>query len=181
MSSSPTANPIANSIANSIANEFLPSTLRTARMYKDLVEKALAQVADEGFFAEIDDDSNSLAVLVKHLAGNLRSRWQDFLTTDGEKPDRHRDGEFVLGPADTRPALMAAWEAGWKEFLGTLFNLAPEDLSRTVTIRQQPHTVIEAIHRGLTHVAYHAGQIIQLARHHRRGEWQSLSIPRAGR
>jgi hypothetical protein len=161
-----------------LATHFLADARRLARQYRGLAERALAQVDEEGFFAELDDDANSLAVLVKHLGGNLRSRWRDFLTTDGEKPDRNRDGEFVLGAEDSRERLMDLWAEGWGHLLGTLDVLAPADVERTVTIRGEPHTVVEAVGRALAHVAYHVGQIVQLSRHHRKGSWQSLSIPR---
>lgn len=162
----------------SLAEHLLSESRRVARQYRELAERALAQVDDPGFFAELDDDANSLAVVVKHMGGNLRSRWREFLTTDGEKPDRKRDGEFVVGAEDSRERLMALWQEGWGHFLGTLDALTPADVGRTVTIRSEPHTVFEAVQRALAHAAYHAGQIVQLARHYRRGPWQSLSIPR---
>ncbi|HEX4952521.1 MAG TPA: DUF1572 family protein [Thermoanaerobaculia bacterium] len=161
-----------------LAESFLTSARQEAGRYRQLAEKALAQVKDEGFFASLDDDGNSLAVQVKHLGGNLRSRWTDFLTTDGEKPDRHRDAEFEIGAADTRVALMALWKVGWDALEHTLATLEPGDLTRSVVIRGEPHTVVLAIHRQLAHTAYHVGQIVQLARHFRAGAWQSLSIPR---
>jgi Protein of unknown function (DUF1572) len=149
-----------------------------ARKLKQQAEKALAQVNEDGFFARIDPDANSLAVLVKHLGNNLRSRWTDFYTTDGEKPDRHRDVEFELGPGDTRDSLMARWEAGWARFIDTFDAMTPADLERTVMIRWEPHSVPRAVLRGLTHAAGHVGQIVLLARHIQGAEWRTLSIPR---
>ncbi len=161
-----------------LAEGFLASARQEANRYRQLAERALAQVGDEGFFASLDDDTNSLAVLVKHLGGNLRSRWTDFLTTDGEKPDRNRDSEFEIGPEDRRETLMESWRVGWVALEETLAGLGAEDLTRTVTIRSEPHTVVLAIQRQLAHTSYHVGQIVQLARHFRSGPWQSLSVPR---
>jgi len=144
--------------------------------YRAMAERALEQVDDEGFFASPGAETNSLAVIVKHMAGNLRSRWKDFLTTDGEKPDRYRDMEFELTAADTREALMARWAAGWELVDGALASLTDADLDRTVRIRWEPHTVLAALHRQVTHAAYHVGQITLLARHYAR-DWRSLSIP----
>jgi uncharacterized damage-inducible protein DinB len=152
--------------------------VREFRRTKDLADKAMAQVSDDAFFAAPDAQTNSIAILVKHVAGNLRSRWSDFLTTDGEKPDRNRDAEFVIGPEDGRAALMARWERGWSILFATLDALRDEDLDATVTIRNEPHTVYQAIHRQLTHYAYHAGQIVLLARHYVGDEWKTLSVAR---
>ena len=147
------------------------------RRMKRQAEKALAQVSDEEFFRAFDPASNTLALIVKHLAGNLRSRWTEFLTSDGEKPDRNRDTEFELGPADTREALMERWEAGWK-LLADALALAPEDAQRTVLIRGEPHTVVQAVNRQLTHYAGHVGQIVFLAKHLAGPRWKTLSVPR---
>jgi len=147
------------------------------RRMKRQAEKALAQVSDEEFFRALDPESNSLAVIVKHIAGNLRSRWTDFLTSDGEKPDRNRDSEFELGPADSREALMARWEAGWN-LLAEALALTPEDAGRTVLIRSEPHTVVQAVDRQLTHYAGHVGQIVFLAKHLSGPRWKTLSVPR---
>ena len=125
----------------------------------------MAQVDDAQFAAPLGDEENSIALIVKHMAGNLRSRWTDFLATDGEKPDRDRDSEFELGGGDARAALMEAWERGWATFLGTLESLTPDDLARTVHIRGEPHTVIRAVDRGVAHACYHVGQIVLLAKH----------------
>lgn len=151
----------------------------TAADYKKLAEDAMAQVDDAHFFAPLGDEENSIALIVKHMAGNLRSRWTDFLTTDGEKPDRDRDAEFEIH-GDQRAALLEAWERGWATFLGTLQSLSPDDLARTVHIRGEPHTVIRAVDRAVAHACYHVGQIVLLARHFAGAEWRTLSIPRGG-
>ncbi|QQS34062.1 MAG: DUF1572 family protein [Acidobacteriota bacterium] len=145
--------------------------------YKKLAERAMEQISDEEFYVRIDAGSNSIAIIVKHIAGNLHSRWRDFLTTDGEKPDRYRDTEFEL-IGDTRESLMQYWEAGWQTLFDTLEALSADDLSKTVTIRREPHTVVEAMNRQLTHYAYHVGQIVFLAKHLKAKEWKTLSVPR---
>ena len=158
---------------------YLDDARGLARFYKQLADRALAQVDDAAFHAVGEGpESNSIAIIVKHMAGNLRSRWTDFLTTDGEKPDRHRDTEFLVADGDDRAALTAAWERGWAAFIGTLDGLTADDLGATVVIRGEPHSVVAAIQRGLTHAAYHAGQIVFLAREAAGAEWSSLSIPR---
>lgn len=145
------------------------------RQHKRMCERAAAQVSDEDFFASLGRDENSIAVLMKHLAGNHRSRWRDFLTTDGEKRDRDRDSEFTA-EGETRASIEALWEEGWGIAFASLAALGPADLERTITIRGEPHTVMRAIHRNLNHAAYHAGQIVQLARHFAGDAWQTLSI-----
>lgn len=145
--------------------------------YRRMAERALEQLDDDGFFASPGPETNSVAIIVKHMAGNLRSRWTDFLTTDGEKPDRNRDTEFELTDADTREALMQRWVAGWQLVADTMAGLTDDDLGRTVMVRWEPHTVLAAIQRQLTHAAYHTGQIVQLARHYS-GAWRTLSIAR---
>ena len=158
---------------------YLDEARRSLRGNKRLAEGALAQLSDEEFFRVLDDgESNSAAVIVKHIAGNARSRFTDFLSSDGEKPWRHRDNEFELGPADTRAALMKAWEAGYQIVFDTLASLTPEDLAKTVTIRSEPHSVMQAIHRATAHYAYHIGQIVFLAKHWKGVDWKTLSIPR---
>jgi hypothetical protein len=149
------------------------------RTQKDLADRALAQVRDEDLAFVLDPESNSLAALVLNLGGNLRSRWTDFLTTDGEKPDRDRDSEFEP-TGMTRQDLLARWEEGWGHLFATLKTLTEEDLTRTVTIRAEPHSVIGAIDRSLTHCAYHVGQIVLLAKHLAGGGWKTLSVPRGG-
>ena len=147
------------------------------RSYKKLAERAIEQVSDEEFFAAIDEEANSIAIIVKHIAGNLRSRWTDFLSSDGEKPDRHRDAEFELID-DTREGLMKGWDHGWQTLFEAIEPLTSDDFSKTITIRGETHTIIEAINRQLTHYAYHVGQIVLLAKHFRSSEWKTLSVPR---
>lgn len=156
---------------------YLDDALKSFRNYKKLAERAIEQVSDEEFFAAIDEEANSIAVVVKHIAGNLRSRWTEFLTTDGEKDFRDRDTEFEV-TRDTRESLMEFWETGWQTLFDAIEPLSADDFSRTVTIRRQPHTVVEAINRQLTHYAYHVGQIVLLAKHFRSTEWKSLSVPK---
>lgn len=157
---------------------YLEEARRMARYYKELADRAMAQVPDdEAFFAAGGEEDNSIAVIAKHMAGNLRSRWTGFLTSDGEKPDRDRDREFVAD-GDTRASIAAAWEHGWAALVGTLDSLTPDDLGRTVHIRGEPHTVVRAIDRALMHAAYHVGQIVLLAKHAAGGSWQTLSIAR---
>jgi uncharacterized damage-inducible protein DinB len=156
---------------------YLEDSFTVFRYYKNLAERAMAQVTDEELLAVLDDEMNSIAVIVKHMAGNMRSRWTDFLTSDGEKPDRQRDTEFV-DPPSTREALLALWEEGWQCLLGTLETLSEQDLQRTVTIRGEAHSVMQAINRQVAHYSYHCGQIVFLAKHFKHDEWQSLSVPR---
>ncbi len=162
----------------SIAEHYLTDALQTFRDYKTLAERAHAQISDEDFFKTIDPESNSIAVNMKHMAGNMLSRWTDFLTTDGEKPERNRDMEFVMLPKTTKDDMIAYWEQGWKSVFDAVEPLKPEDLMRTIRIRGQDHTVIQAINRQLAHYAYHVGQIVYLAKHFKSTEWQSLSVPR---
>jgi len=157
---------------------YLRDILRTYRNYKSLAERALAQMPDAHLHTELDESSNSVAVILKHVAGNLRSRFEDFLTTDGEKPDRNRDAEFESGDRPSREELLRAWDRGWSAALGSIEALRPEDLERTVTIRQESYVVIEALNRSITHTAYHVGQIVYLARHFSGETWSSLSIPK---
>jgi len=161
-----------------ISVEYLQDVIENFEKYKDLSDRAMAQVDDEQFFAALDAESNSIAVIVKHLAGNLRSRWTDFLTTDGEKPDRNRDGEFEIDDSASRAVLLRAWENGWQCAFRALKALTPEDLTKTVYIRGEAHSVVKAIDRQVTHAAYHAGQIVFLAKHFAGGSWQTLSMPR---
>ncbi|HVO40277.1 MAG TPA: DUF1572 family protein [Spirochaetia bacterium] len=156
----------------------LEEAIREFARYRDMAEKAMAQVSGEAFFRQVDPESNSIAVIVKHLAGNLRSRWSDFLTTDGEKEDRDRDGEFVMEQPDDRAALERKWNEAWEITRATLAGLKPSDLQREVRIRGEPHTVLRALNRNLTHLAYHVGQITFLAKHLAGERWQTLSIPR---
>jgi len=151
--------------------------LESFRNYKKLAERAIEQVTDEEFFATIDDEANSIAVVVKHIAGNLISRWGNFLTTDGEKPTRNRDAEFEI-IADTRESLMDFWEQGWKILFDNIGPLTVDDFSKTITIRGQTHPIVEAINRQLTHYSYHIGQIVLLAKHFKSADWKTLSVPK---
>jgi uncharacterized protein DUF1572 len=161
-----------------LATHYLEEAIRQMKGHKRLGEGALAQLSDEQFFVTLDSESNSIAILVKHLAGNMRSRFTDFLTSDGEKPDRHRDQEFELTSSTSRADIMQWWEAGWKIVLDALTELKPEEVSRTVFIRNEPHSVLQAVNRQIAHYAYHVGQIVFLAKHMRSTEWKSLSVPR---
>lgn len=157
---------------------YLEDALLQLRKYKGLADRAVAQSSDEAFFASLDDECNSIALNMKHMAGNMRSRWTNFLTADGEKPDRHRDSEFIIEAGDTRERVTVLWNDGWSQAFSTIGSLAADDLLRIVTIRGEPHTVMEAITRQLMHYSYHVGQIVLLAKHYAGDRWQSLSIPR---
>ena len=149
------------------------------RKLKTQGEKAIAQIDDPHLFAALDPDSNSIAIIMKHMAGNMRSRWTDFLTTDGEKPDRHRDTEFEPAEGETRAAIVARWEEGWDRFAKAISSLRPGDLEKTITIRGERFSVVEAINRQMTHYASHVGQIVLLAKHFAGPRWQTLSVPKA--
>ena len=163
-----------------IRSVYLRDVIRQFTYYKSLGDKALAKAPDEHLHTELDPNSNSIAITVKHVGGNLRSRFRDFLTTDGEKPDRLRDTEFELTAPASRDAILGWWNDGWTTLLGTLNTLTAADLDRTIAIRQEPFLVIEALDRSLAHVAYHVGQIVYLARHFAGPAWTSLTIPRGG-
>src|SRR4051812_45129173 len=165
-------------MAVEFTTSFLEDSLAVFRATKKMAEDAMAQVTDAELRVTLDSEMNSIALIVKHMAGNMRSRWTDFLTTDGEKPDRQRDSEFVE-PHVTRQELMQVWEEGWDCVWRALGPLTDADLTRQVTIRNQPHSVMQAINRQLTHYAYHVGQIVMLAKHFRSTEWKSLTIPKA--
>lgn len=152
-------------------------TLSLFRYYKKMAEGAMEQVTDEQLFAVLDPEMNSIALTVKHLAGNMRSRWTDFLGSDGEKADRNRDSEFVDPPSD-RPSVMAMWESGWALVFSALQPLGEDDMGRTVYIRGEAHSVMQAMNRQLGHYAYHCGQIVFLAKHFQSSKWKSLSVPR---
>jgi len=164
-------------MAFEFTTSYLKDSLALFRQYKKMGEAAMAQVGDEQLFAPLDSESNSIALIVKHMAGNMRSRWTDFLTTDGEKPDRNRDTEFVEPPS-TREALIEMWEEGWGCVFAALEPLTDADLGRTVYIRGTAHSVMQAINRQMTHYAGHCGQIVLLARHYCQDQWKSLSIPK---
>jgi uncharacterized damage-inducible protein DinB len=164
-------------MALEFTTSYLKDSTEVFRHYKKLAERAMAQLADEQLFTVLDEESNSIAIIVKHMAGNMRSRWTDFLTSDGEKPDRHRDTEFEDPPA-TREALLAMWESGWRCLFGALDALTDADLSRTITIRGEAHSVTQAINRQLAHYPYHCGQIVFLAKHLNHAGWKTLTVPR---
>jgi uncharacterized protein DUF1572 len=159
---------------------YLVDLVRTFRNYKALGDRALSQVPDADLHTLLDADANSIAVIVKHLAGNLRSRFTDFLTSDGEKPDRDRDAEFEMPERVSRDDIVGWWEDAWSIALASLESLAPDDLERTVTIRGESFLVVEALNRLATHAAYHVGQIVLLAKHFAGPGWTSLSIPKGG-
>lgn len=156
---------------------YIEDSLSLFRYYKNLVEQALAQLTDEQLFVAPDKESNSIAVIIKHMAGNMQSRWPEFLTTDGEKPGRNRDAEFE-DPPGTRETLLALWEDGWRCVFNAIEPLTDADLSRTVTIRGEPHSVMQCINRQLAHYPYHCGQILFFAKHLRSSDWKCLSVPR---
>jgi hypothetical protein len=160
-----------------LAAHYLEEIRRQMHGYKRLADGALTQISEEEFFREVDPESNSIAIVMKHMSGSMRSRFTDFLTTDGEKPDRNRDQEFEVGTAD-RTALLKSWEQGWKAVFDSLDGLKPEDVERTVMIRSEPHTVLQALNRALAHLAYHVGQIVYLAKYFRSERWTTLSVPR---
>ena len=160
------------------ATHYLEEARRQLRGHKRMGEGAMAQLRDEDFFVTLDPEANSVAILVKHLAGNMRSRFTDFLISDGEKPNRFRDREFEISPATTRGEVMSWWEEGWTCVFAAIDPLNPEDVMRTVTIRGEPHTVLQAINRQIAHYAQHIGQIVFLAKHLRSSNWKTLSIPR---
>lgn len=164
-------------MTNKIIENYLADTIATFRNYKQMAEKSIIQVSDEEFFRALDEEANSIAVIVKHIAGNQRSRWTDFLTTDGEKEFRQRDTEFELID-DTRESLMEHWESSWQTLFGAIEHLKAEDFEKTITIRGEPHTIVEAINRQLTHYAYHVGQITFLAKHFKSKDWKTLSVPK---
>lgn len=161
-----------------VGREFLRDAVARFEQWKTAAEKAVAQLDDEQLHWKPDPESNSIAVLLWHLGGNLRSRWRDFLASDGEKPDRDRDSEFEVGPERGRAEIMDWWTAGWEIQRASLARVRPEDLLRTVTTRSQPETVIEAIHRQLGHLASHVGQIVYVAKHLQGSDWRTLSIER---
>ncbi|HEY1948160.1 MAG TPA: DUF1572 domain-containing protein [Bryobacteraceae bacterium] len=164
-------------MALQFTTSYLEDSITLFRHYKKLADGAMRQVTDEQLLVCLDPEMNSIALVVKHMTGNMRSRWTDFLNTDGEKPDRDRDSEFVA-PPESRAALLKTWEDGWNLMFDALEPLSEADLSRTVTIRGEAHSVLQAINRQLTHYAYHCGQIVMLAKHLGSDHWQSLSVAR---
>ena len=164
-------------MALQFTTSYIDDSIALLRHYKKLTDGAMAQVTDEQLYEVLDGEMNSIAVIVKHMAGNMRSRWTDFLTSDGEKPDRNRDSEFLEPPAG-REALMDLWEQGWNCVFQALEPLTDGDLTRTITIRGEAHSVMQAINSQVAHYSYHCGQIVFLAKHFRGADWQSLSVPR---
>lgn len=164
-------------MALEFTTSYLEDALAVFRQYKKLAERAMAQVTDEQLFLAENEESNSIAVIVKHMAGNMRSRWTDFLTSDGEKPNRNRDSEFIDPPA-TRAELLKVWDEGWACLFGALEPLCEEDLTRRVTIRGEAHSVMQAINRQLAHYPYHVGQIVLLAKQFSSEKWEALTVPR---
>ncbi len=167
-------------MAHQFSTSYIKDSISLFRYYKNLAERAMAQCPDAALFTTLDAESNSIAITVKHMSGNMRSRWMDFLTSDGEKPDRNRDTEFEE-PPKTRAELLELWERGWKYLFDALEPLSEADVTRTVTIRNEPHSVMQAINRQVAHYSHHIGQILFLAKHltfSSMGKWQSLSVPR---
>jgi len=164
-------------MALKFTTSYIEDALAVFRQYKQLGERAMKQVADEQLFATLDEEANSIAIIVKHMTGNMRSRWTDFLTSDGEKPNRNRDSEFV-DPPETREALLREWEQGWACVFAAIEPLTEMDLSRKVTIRGEAHSVMQAINRQLAHYPMHVGQIILIAKHYAGAGWQTLSVAR---
>ena len=164
--------------SEAIIQNYLDDALSALKAYKKLADKAIAQMHAEEFFVTLDEESNSVAVIMKHMAGNMLSRWTDFLTSDGEKPNRNRDMEFVIESETTKDDVLAYWERGWACVFEALEPLRAEDFEKKVMIRGEEHTIVQAINRQLMHYSYHIGQIVFLAKHFRSAEWKSLSIPR---
>ncbi len=164
-------------MAHEFSTSYLRDSLSLFRYYKKLTERAMEQVTDEQLFAVLDGEMNCIAIIVKHLVGNMRSRWTDFLVSDGEKPDRKRDTEFEA-PPETRAELMKMWEQGWDYVFNALEPLSDADIERTVPIRGEAHSVMQAINRQIAHYAYHCGQIVFLAKHLQAKQWKALTVPR---
>ena len=164
-------------MAHKFTTSYLEDSVALFRFYKKMGEGAIEQITDDQLFVTLDDEMNSIAIIVKHMAGNMRSRWTDFLTSDGEKPDRNRDADFVEPPV-TREDLLRLWNEGWERVFSALTPLSDADLERKVTIRGEAHSVMQAINRQIAHYAYHCGQIVFLAKHFKASKWKSLSVPR---
>ena len=164
-------------MALQFTTSYLLDSMHLLRYYKKLADSALAQVTDEQIYELLDEDANSIAIVMKHMAGNMKSRWTDFLSDDGEKPWRNRDSEFEQPPAN-RDDLVRLWEEGWARVFEALQSLTDADLDRTVTIRGEAHSVMQAINRQIAHYSYHCGQIVLLAKHFQHAHWKSLSVPR---
>ena len=162
------------------SSEYLRDMAARFQQYKTQADQAIAQVSDDDLFHRIDPEANSLAILMRHLAGNMRSRWTAFLTTDGEKPNRHRDQEFEEPPVRTRAAVVEDWESGWACLFRELATFKEVDLMRPVTARHEPMSLISGVNRQLGHTALHVGQIIMLAKHFRSAAWKTLTIQKGG-
>lgn len=160
-----------------ILSNYHADAIQSFRNYKKMAEQAMEQVSDEEFFALIDPVANSIAIIVKHIAGNLHSRWRDFLASDGEKPERDRVAEFEIA-GDTRESLMEFWETGWQTLFDNIKPLTEKDFKKTITVRGETHTIVEAINRQLAHYPYHIGQIVLLAKHFKSSDWKTLSVPK---
>ena len=164
--------------SEAIVQNYFEDAVSALKAYKKMADKAIAQMKDDELFVTLDEESNSVAVIMKHMAGNMFSRWTDFLTSDGEKPDRNRDMEFVIEANTTKQDVLDYWERGWACVFAAIEPLTLEDFEKTVMIRGEKHTIVQAINRQLMHYSYHIGQIVYLAKHFRSTEWNSLSIPR---
>jgi hypothetical protein len=164
-------------MAHQFSTSYLEDSVSLFRDYKKLAEGAMEQVSEDELFQAFDEEMNSIAIIAKHMAGNMRSRWTDFLTSDGEKPNRNRDSEFVEPPS-TRAELMKMWNQGWDQVFEALEPLSDADMERKITIRGEPHSVMQAINRQIAHYAYHVGQIVFLAKHIKGSDWKSLSVPK---
>ncbi|HUC53940.1 MAG TPA: DUF1572 domain-containing protein [Candidatus Cybelea sp.] len=164
-------------MAHQFTTSYVKDSIDLFRYYQNLAERAMVQCPEAALFATLDAESNSIAIIVKHMSGNMRSRWTDFLTSDGEKPDRHRDTEFEE-PPKTRAELMEMWERGWKLLFAALEPLSEADVERAITIRTEPHSVMQAINRQVAHYSYHVGQIVYLARHFAGENWKTVTIPK---
>ena len=164
--------------SEAIVQNYFEDAVSALKAYKKMADKAIAQMTDDELFVTLDEESNSVAVIMKHMAGNMFSRWTDFLTSDGEKPDRNRDMEFVIEANTTKQDVLDYWERGWACVFAAIEPLTLEDFEKTVMIRGEKHTIVQAINRQLMHYSYHIGQIVYLAKHFRSTEWSSLSIPR---
>jgi uncharacterized damage-inducible protein DinB len=164
-------------MAHQFSTSYLEDSVSLFRHYKKLAEGAMEQASDDELFQAFDEEMNSIAIIAKHMAGNMRSRWTDFLTSDGEKPNRNRDSEFVEPPS-TRAELMKMWNQGWDQVFEALEPLSDADMERKITIRGEPHSVMQAINRQIAHYAYHVGQIVFLAKHIKGSDWKSLSVPK---
>ncbi|HZQ20613.1 MAG TPA: DUF1572 domain-containing protein [Terriglobales bacterium] len=164
-------------MAHEFSTSYIEDSLSLFRYYKKLAEGAMEQVSDEQLFTALDEEMNSIAIIVKHMSGNMRSRWTDFLTSDGEKADRNRDSEFAA-PPETRKELLSIWNQGWERVFAALEPLSDSDLDRKVFIRNEAHSVMQAINRQIAHYSYHCGQIVFLAKHFKGSAWKSLTVPR---